>query len=129
MRRMQGMTLTGMLVSAALVVIFAIFIMKVAPIYYNNYKVKNAVSALTNISSERFSHDMSYNSDQIRRILINQFYIDSVISIKPSNIVIKPINYNTFNIKIDYEVKEKMFANISLLVHFKVEQEVNINAP
>jgi hypothetical protein len=126
---MQGMTLTGMLVSAALVVIFAIFIMKVAPIYYNNYKVKNAVSALTNISSERFSHDMSYNSDQIRRILINQFYIDSVISIKPSNIVIKPINYNTFNIKIDYEVKEKMFANISLLVHFKVEQEVNINAP
>lgn len=129
MRRMRGITLSGMLFTAVLVVIVAIFIMKIAPVYYNNYEVKQAVSALGKVSTDRFSHDMSYNSQQIRRILVNQFYIDNVEGIKPKDIVIKPINYKEFQVIIDYEVKKQVFGNISILVHFKIDQKVEINAP
>lgn len=129
MRRIQGMTLSGMLVVAAIVVILIIFVMKIAPIYYNNYQVKQAVASLSDVSSDRFTHDMASNAEQIRRILVNQFYIDNVVDIKPKNIVIKPLNYKEFQITIEYRVERRMIGNISVLVRFKVEQEVEINAP
>ena len=129
MRRIQGMTFSGMLVIGAVVVVIAIFAMKITPIYLGHYQVEQAVSNLKDVSSERFTHDMAYNAHQIRRTLMNQFYIDNVVGIKPKNIVIKPISYKKFQINIDYNVEKKMIANISILVHFKVDQEVEINAP
>ena len=97
MRRVQGMSLTGMLFIAVGVIILAVLFMKVTPIYIKHYQVKQAVNSLSKISSDRFSHDMAYNMRQIRTSLMNQFYIDSV-DIKPKEMVIKPISYKKFRI-------------------------------
>ncbi len=129
MRRQQGMTFLGMIFIALFVVIVAIFTMKIIPLYIDNYNVKRAVNALNHVSSEHFSQDMQINTKKVRTTLMNQLYINGVSDVKAKDIVIEPISYKQFKVVINYQAKANLFANVSMVIDFKIDKEVDINAP
>jgi len=125
MRKHQGLTLIGMLLTMATVVVLGILVMRVVPVYIHHYEVISSLKTLNKIPSDEFSADAAANSEVIKARLIKLFYVNGIDQIKPDQIVIGPGEDGKFNISVKYQVIVPVFANAKLLFDFEADQEVN----
>lgn len=128
MRKHQGLTLIGMLLTMAIVIIAGVLLMRVVPVYVHHYEVLTSLKALNSLPPTEFSVDPASNADILRTKLLNQLYVNSIESIKPEQIVIQPDGESKFRISIKYQVITPLVANIRLLFDFKANQEVKVSA-
>lgn len=128
MRKYQGITLIGMLLTMAIVIIAGVVAMRIVPVYIQYYEVKTSLQALDQIPSTEFSTDPAANSGILKTKLLNQLYVNSIESITAEQIVIQPNGENKFKISVKYRVTKPLVANISLLFDFTAYQEVDISA-
>lgn len=128
MQKSQGMTLIGMLLTMAVVVISGITIMRIVPVYIENFEVTSSIRALNTLPATDFSADPAANAAILRSRLVNQFDVNSIDSILPDQINIEPVGENKFKISLKYQVIKPLIANIKLLFDFKVSEEVKISA-
>ncbi len=127
MRKQQGITLIGMLLTMAAVIIAGIVVMRIVPVYLENYEVNSSIKALSSLPATEFSEDSGANADVLRSKLLNQLYINSIVSIAPEQIVITPNGEKTFTISIKYEVIKPLVGNMNFLFMFNETHEVTVS--
>ena len=117
-QRQQGITAIGMLLMLIVGGFFALLVMKLGPIYLENYKVK---TVLANVESQR---DLAaLPTAKIRDAVSQRLYINEVRRLSDKDIKIKRVG-QVIEVKIDYEVREKILANVEALVTFQEKAEL-----
>lgn len=107
---MKGLSLVGFILVMIIVVIFAIFGMKIGPMYLEFNGVKSAMNAL---AAEQFESPKDVKDALLKRLSIN--YVETV---KREDIVVKPQN-GGYNISVDYYVDKPLVGNLSVSGHFQ----------
>ena len=128
MHHQKGMTLIGMLLTMATVIITGIVVMRVVPVYLEYYEVTSSMKALNTLPATDFSSDPEVNANVLRTKLLNQLYVNSIESITPEQIKLTPDEQGHFNLSIKYQVIKPLVANVSLLFNFEASQEVTSSA-
>ena len=128
MQNQKGLTLIGMLLTMSTIIIMGIVIIRVVPVYLENYEVVNSMQALNTLPTTDFSTDPAMNANILRTKLLNQLYVNSIESITPEQIKMTPDDHGNFQVTIKYQVTKPLVANVSLLFDFDLSQEVKISA-
>jgi Domain of unknown function (DUF4845) len=116
-----GLTFLSVLVILGLIAFFTLLILKIGPIYLDNYKVKTVLASLEsepNLASE--------STRKVRSLLMRRFDINMVEHVKKKDIAIKKRD-GVLTVEIDYEVIEPIIGNIDVLVYFDDRIEVGAN--
>jgi uncharacterized membrane protein len=111
-RKQQGLTMTSILMLIIVICGVVLLLLKVVPIYMNHGKVKSAIESVVNLKDAE-----QKSKAQINKLLRKRFSVNSIYDLPKDAIkVIKRGNYVKIIAK--YEVKEKLFANLNVLVEF-----------
>jgi hypothetical protein len=117
-RKQSGMTMLGFLITLAVVMFFLYCGMKVVPMYIEFYSVKKALASIAN------EQDASNASkENIRAMFKRHLTIDYVSIIKPEMLKIDSTDAG-YNLVVEYERREELFANLDVVGKFKAEQAV-----
>ncbi len=111
--KQQGITFTGFIIVAALLVSVAIFSMKLIPAYMENGKIQHAFDAIVS--------DPAMQAGTVREIK-DSFYkrantMDNVSSVQSEDIVITKED-GRLSLSANYSAKIPLAGNVSLLVEF-----------
>ena len=123
----QGMTLIGMLSTLAFVVMFGLILMKVVPVYLENYEVKHSIRTLATLDADNFSMDPRSNMHVLMTKLMNQLYISGIDMIKREDVTITPLSATRYAISLEYSAKRQLIGNLSIVVEFKEKEEIDIS--
>jgi hypothetical protein len=117
-RKQSGMTMLGFLITLAVVMFFLYSAMKVVPMYIEFYSVKKALASIAN------EQDASNASkEKIRSMFARHLKIDYVKIIKPEMLKIDSTDTG-YNLLVEYERREELFANLDVVGKFHAEQAV-----
>jgi hypothetical protein len=117
-RKQGGMTMLGFLITLAVVMFFLYCGMKIVPMYIEFYSVKKALASIAN---EQDVSDAS--KEKIRAMFARHLTIDYVSIIKPEMLKIDSTDAG-FNLVVEYERREELFANLDVVGKFHAEQEL-----
>ena len=123
MKQMQrGITMIGFLITLTFVIFFAYCGMKIGPMYMEFFSVKKA---LAGIASDPEAANAS--KEKIRTLLNKRFQIDYVSVVKPEMLKIENTE-GGYNLIMDYERREELFANLDVVGKFHAEQALTRGA-
>jgi hypothetical protein len=117
-RKQSGMTMLGFLITLAVVMFFLYSAMKVVPMYIEFYSVKKALASIAN---EQDANNAS--KEKIRSMFARHLKIDYVKIIKPEMLKIDSTDTG-YNLLVEYERREELFANLDVVGKFHAEQAV-----
>ncbi len=120
-RKERGVTFTGWLIILALMGFFVMLILKIGPIYMENYSVKEIVSGL---KEEPLITKKS--SAQVKRMIVKRIDINGIYDLPSDRITVKKKGGVT-SVSIDYTVQKNMVGNIDILVSFSEKIELIAN--
>jgi len=126
-QQQRGMTLIGMVLTLATVVIIGVVVIKVVPVYIGQFSVESSLKALNAIPSTEFSSDPAANAGILKSKLLSQLYVNSIESITPQQINVIPNPKGNFDVSVKYQVIRPLVANVSLLFDFEASQEVHVS--
>lgn len=110
--KQSGLTFISILVILAVLAFFVLLILKIAPIYMENMKVKDTIASL-----EEEDNLLRKNRAQLFDLVEKRLDINMVNAVTREDItIVKRPGY--VSIEIDYEVTENIFANLDVLVYF-----------
>jgi hypothetical protein len=117
-KHQRGYTLISLIFILGIIGFFVLLVLKIAPIYLDHSKVKNALAAVEN------STDIETKSEyDVRNSLSKRFNMNYVAHLDAKDVKItKRGNY--LKVDADYEVVEKIVGNLSVLVEFNDSFEV-----
>lgn len=124
MNKQKGMTLIGMILTLAIVVIAGIIVMRVVPVYIQHYSISQSIHALNRIPQEDLSSNPATNARLLKDKLKNQFYINGV-DVPVEKVKIIPDRKGGFQVLVNYKVIKPLVGNISLLFQFDLTKEVH----
>jgi hypothetical protein len=117
-RKQSGMTMLGFLITLSVVMFFLYSAMKIVPMYIEFYSVKKALASIAN------EQDASNSSkEKIRSMFARHLKIDYVKIIKPEMLKIDSTDTG-YNLVVEYERREELFANLDVVGKFHAEQAV-----
>ena len=110
--KQKGATVWVMMFIMALVIVVALLVMKVGPIYLNNYQIKGILSGLAEMPDAQKMSTASLKSAFDKRVNIN-----GLTNITSKDLKIKSEKTGkTASVK--YDVTEKLVGNLSVFVEF-----------
>lgn len=117
-RKQSGLTFISILVILFVIGFFAMLVLKILPIYLDNFKVRDSLASLSRDGAME-NYSKAKILDTIGKRL-NANNIDDLI--RPEDIqVVKTPNY--VSITIQYEVVQNIYGNLSVLVEFNEKYE------
>lgn len=118
LNKQRGLTFISLVFVLGLIAFFTLLVLKIAPIYFNNSKVRNAVAAV------RESTDVTTKTrSEILSSLEKRFNMNYVEHVSPEDIkIVAQPGY--VRLDIDYERVEPIMGNLSVLVEFHEGFEV-----
>lgn len=126
MRNQQGMTLIGMLVVVAAVVVAGVLLMRVVPVYIQHQAVVGSVRSMNRLPASEFGLSSEMNVHLLKKKLYHQFYVNGVDEVVKEGVSVKPEGMHTYRVTVKYQAIRPLVANISLLFDFEDSIEVNI---
>jgi len=111
--RQKGMTMIGWLIVLALIGFFTLLVLRLGPIYLQNYEVK---SHLKGLHQEPFITQKS--NAEIRKLLARRFEIDDIDRVIKPNMIQIDSGDGLIKVRIQYEVRTKILGNVDALVSF-----------
>ncbi|MGQ3888965.1 DUF4845 domain-containing protein [Legionella sp. CNM-1927-20] len=124
MNKQKGITLIGFLLTAIAIVLIGILVMRIVPVYIQNYEVKSSIKALGNIKD-----DEPVDAGTLKQKLMNQLYINGINDIPAENISVTPTDQeNRYLVTVKYDVIRPVISNIKLLFNFNESQEVTVGS-
>jgi len=117
-RAQRGMTGLGWLTVIALVLFFALLIVKLVPSYIEHYEIKTVLHSLK--EDPLVTHK---SPQEIRKILRRRLKINSVYDMKPESIHIEKSS-GVLRVEIAYEVRKPMFGNVDVVMTFDDKLEL-----
>ena len=112
-KRQQGMTMGGWLLILALVGFLVLLVLRLFPIYSNNFKMKNIVESLGN---EKDIFRMP-RKDMLR-LIKKRTNINYVEGFLPAHLVIKLMRTGNKEIHIRYEDRRPILGNLDVVAQF-----------
>jgi len=119
--RQSGITLIGWLVILVLIGFFSMLVIKLGPLYLENYTVREAVQSLANEPGMA-----SNSSHEIKRLLFNRLDINYVENLPRDKVKVKKAG-GTVNIDITYEVRRNIIGNVDAVVSFSEKAELVVH--
>jgi len=119
--KQAGMTGIGWLTVLVLIGFFVLMGLKIMPIQIEAYKVRSALEGLRQVPQVT-----KMKSNEIHKILNNQFNIEDITSIKKENIVIKK-EKGILTVVIEYENRTTFIKPYDIVGVFKEEVKVIAN--
>ncbi|MCF6230539.1 MAG: DUF4845 domain-containing protein [Gammaproteobacteria bacterium] len=116
MRRESGMSMMSLMLVLAVVVVFALVIIKVTPIYLENSQIVSAMKRLVEQSEQQ---EMSLK--EVRKGLISRFSIENVKVIDDRDVDIEIRPDGSVSLYLFYEDRTRLFGNIDLIISFEEE--------
>ncbi len=117
-RKQQGMTAISVLLLLIVGGFFVLLLMKLGPIYLENYKVK---TVLANLESQPELGSLPFS--KIRSAIAKRLYINEVRRLDNKDIKLKRAG-RVVQVMIDYEVRENIVANVDAVVTFQDRAEL-----
>ncbi len=118
-RRQQGMTAIGWLLVLMVGGFFVLLVLKLGPIYMENYTIKTALMALKNEPGVE-----KQSSKDIRQALMSRLDINYVTTLPKDAIDISRKTGGNKWVDITYEVREHLFYNVDVVLSFSDEVEL-----
>lgn len=113
-----GMTAIGFIIVLLLIAFFTLIVLKLMPIYYEDFKINTALKSL------KEEEGISQKTDaEIQTIIMRRFRIDNIQRIALDDIEINR-DRNGIMIDIDYEIRDPFIANVDVVVYFKDKIEI-----
>lgn len=128
MQKQKGMTLIGMLFTAAVVVILAIIIMRIVPVYLQHYSVVQSIKSLSETPLTSLSGDPAADTGVLRDSLDKRLDINGVEELTRNQITITPNGPKKYKIKLKYQVVRPLVYNMKLLFDFDELYEVTVGS-
>lgn len=123
-RNQRGLTLTGLIMGAALIFVVALMAMKLFPLYNELFKVRAAMKSAAN------QPDVGSKSEtQIRSLLMRSFEVQDVDTFTDTTVkqlanVEKDKKTGTRYIHIKYEKRGNMFGNLDVVLKIDEKREL-----
>ena len=111
--RQRGLSMIGWAVVLLVAIVFGTAGLKMTPVYLENSTINTAIA---NVLKD--SHTAMMSPGEIRSSLEKRFEINQVTSMKAEDLSIER-NGGVLTIGTDYEVREPLFYNISVVMTFK----------
>ena len=108
----RGMTAIGWLLVLVLVLVFAIILMKLVPVYIDGYKV---YSSLESLEQDQNAHGKS--PLEIRKMLMKRLDINMVTDVTAQDISFSR-DKNGTRVEVDYEARRQLFGNMYVVIAF-----------
>lgn len=118
MSKQKGMTLIGMLMTMAIVVIGAVFIMRIVPVYLQHYSIISSVKSLSQTPTSSLSGDPMADAEVLKVSLTKRLDINGLDDLKENELFISADGEHHFTVKIQYKVVKPLVYNMSLLFNF-----------
>lgn len=118
-KNQQGMTIISLLVLVSIIILVFMLILKIVPIYTNNYKLVGSLNALksypelVNLSSEEIKNRFNKNLDMN---MVTNVTDQDIKIVKQGDIL---------RINVEYERVEPIVGNLSVLVQFHEGFEIH----
>ena len=117
-QKQGGMTAISTLLLLIIAGFFVLLLLKLGPIYLDNYKVKSVLASL-----ESQPELTSLSPRKIRAAISKRLFINEVLHLDDKDIKLKRVGDN-LQVHIDYEVREKILANVEAVVIFHEQAEL-----
>ena len=117
--RQHGLTMTGFLFVAILLVAAAMVAMKLVPAYIEFFSVKKILNTMSQDSGLGAKSNAEIRSDFSKRASV-----DYVTVVKPENLAIDRRGGSAV-VSVDYEFRTKLIGNVSLVVDFSASTDPN----
>jgi len=128
MQKQQGMTLIGMLLTMAVVVLAAIVVMRIVPVVIQHYSIINSIKSLDQTPASSLTGDPATDVQLLQDSLSKRFDINGLQDLKPEELIITPDGANKFKIQLKYQVTRPLVYNVSLLFDFNRTIEVVVGS-
>jgi len=115
--KQKGLTGISIMVIIAIVAFMAVAFLKIAPVYFDAFKVGDVISGL---KEERGLGEKT--SNEIRTLILKRLDVNMVSDVKKEHIFIEKIKNEVF-VDIEYEVRKTMFGNLDVIITFKKSVE------
>jgi len=112
-KRQQGLTAGGWLLVLALVGFFVLLVLRLFPIYSNNYKIKGIVESL---GEEQNLFRMQRK--EMLRIIDKRLNINFAEGFKQEHLVVKLLQSGNKEIHITYEDRRPILGNLDVVAKF-----------
>ncbi|MCH9698164.1 MAG: DUF4845 domain-containing protein [Gammaproteobacteria bacterium] len=110
----NGLTFISIVVILLVVAFFTLLILKIGPIYYDNYLVKQAVAKLKNDPGA-----LEMSKRQVRSGIEKRFDVSYVKDVNARDAIITKRGNHYLKLELEYEVVENIVGNLDVLVTFK----------
>lgn len=124
MKNQKGMTLIGMLLTMAAIVLAGIVIIRVVPVYIQYYSIVQSIKALNSVPLSSMTGNPDADAVELRSSLTKRLDINGIEDLKAKELVITPDGENTYIVKLDYQVLRPLVGNVSLYFDFKRTDKV-----
>lgn len=118
LKRQQGMTAIGWLIVLGMIAFFVLIGLRLFPVYSENF---NVIASLNSLKNE--PQVTKKSKADILRLITNRFQINDVKNADRKNISISKRN-GVLTVSVKYDVKTKLFGDLSLIAEFDESVEV-----
>jgi hypothetical protein len=119
--RERGLTFISFLMIIGLVGFSALLVLKIGPIYINNYKIRSSLESLK--SQPEIA---SKSKQEIMALLMKRWEVNSVDYVSKDDVMITK-DVSLMKVQITYDVTKPILGNVDALVHFNETIEVAEN--
>lgn len=117
-RLQQGMTLVSWVFVLLILVFLVIFLLRVVPAYMEDFSVSSSLKSLKEDSFGTYS-----TPEQVLSAILRRLSVNNVDNVTAEDIEISRTGA-TFNVNVEYEVREPFLFNIDLVLTFNHRLEV-----
>ena len=115
--KQKGLTAISIMALLVVIAFVTIIILKIAPIYFDSFKVGDVVSGM---KAERGLGDKTNN--EIITMIMRRLDVNMVTDVTKDDIYIEK-SKNDVLIDVEYEVRKNLFGNLDVMVSFKKSVE------
>lgn len=120
--RQRGLSMIGFLFVILVLFFVVMLASKLIPAYVEFFAVEKILNTMGQKSETR-----SADNAEIREDFMKRAGVDDVTAVKPADLTIDRRGGSTV-ISVDYEYREKLFGNVSLVVDFSASSDPNAAA-
>ena len=118
LKQQRGMTAIGWLIVLAMVAFFVLIGLRLFPIYIEKFSVVSSIESLKNEAQVTRK-----TNSEIKSLILKRFQINDVKNATRKNITISKRG-GVLTASVKYEVKTKLFGDLSLIAEFDESVEV-----
>lgn len=113
--RQRGISLIGFLLLMAVGSFVILFVVRVAPIYFDHYLIKSTIESLN-----KDPNLQSKSREEILGLLQNRWDINNIETVKKKDVKLSR-EEGSLKLQLKYEVSRNVYANLDVVVRFDDE--------